>query len=77
MLACDRKAFSFCHLLYPLSQCCKYHNDEYTTILSQDIQVCRKCGVIFDLNIRQNKDCPLCSAGEHTKLRMNDVSDSK
>jgi len=63
--------------LYPLSQRCKYHGDEYTTILSQDIEVCRKCGVIFDLNIRKNKDCPLCSAGEHTKLRMNDVSNSK
>jgi hypothetical protein len=41
------------------------------TVLSQDIQVCRKCGIVFDLNIRQNKDCPLCSAGEHTELRMN------
>jgi hypothetical protein len=26
-----RKAFSFCYLWSPLSQCCKYHNDEYTT----------------------------------------------
>jgi predicted Zn-ribbon and HTH transcriptional regulator len=40
--------------------------------LSQDIQVCRKCGVVFDLNIRKNKDCPLRSAGEHIKLRMNE-----
>jgi len=52
-------------------------DDEYTTILTKDIQVCRRCGVIFDLNIRKNKDCPLCSSGEHTKIRMNDVSDSK
>ena len=41
------------------------------TVLSQDIQVCRRCGIVFDLNIRENKDCPLCSAGEHAKLRMN------
>ena len=61
----------------PLSQCCKYHNGENTTIMSHDVQVCRKCGVIFDLNIRKNKDCPLCSAGEHTKLRINDISNSK
>ena len=45
----------FCPI--PLSQCCKYHNGENTTIMSQDVQVCRKCGVIFDLNIRKNKDC--------------------
>lgn len=40
-------------------------------VLSQDIQVCRKCGIVFDLNMRENKDCPLCSAGEHTELKMN------
>jgi hypothetical protein len=37
------------------------------TVLSQDIQVCRKCGIVFNLNIRENKDCPLCGAGEHTE----------
>jgi rubrerythrin len=60
--------------MHSFSQCCKYHNDDeyYTTILTQGIQVCRRCGVIFELNIRKNKDCPLCSAGEHTKLRMNE-----
>ena len=52
-------------------------NIQHTTILTKDIQVCRRCGVIFDLNVRKNKDCPLCSSGEHTKIRMNDVSDSK
>ena len=41
------------------------------TILAQDIQVCRKCGIVFDLNVRKNRDCPLCRAGEHTELRMN------
>jgi predicted Zn-ribbon and HTH transcriptional regulator len=58
----------------------KHYNltdDEYSIILTKDIQVCRRCGVIFDLNIRKNKDCPLCSSGEHTKIRMNDVSNSK
>ena len=45
--------------------------------MSQDIQVCNKCGIIFDLEYRPNKDCPLCSAGEHTKLRINDISNSK
>ena len=62
------------------SRYANYYNqtdDEHTTILTKDIQVCRRCGVIFDLNIRKNKDCPLCSSGEHTKIRMNDVSDSK
>lgn len=41
------------------------------TVLSQDIQVCRKCGIVFDLNMRKNKDCPLCRAGEHTELRSS------
>jgi hypothetical protein len=51
-------------------------DDESTTILTQDIQVCRSCGVVFDLNTRQNKDCPACGAGERTKLRVNNSSDS-
>jgi ribosomal protein L37E len=41
--------------------------------VTQHMQVCRRCGVAFDLNIRKNKDCPLCGAGEHTELRMNNT----
>jgi ribosomal protein S27AE len=52
---------------------CYYPFDESTTILTQNIQVCRRCGVVFDLNIRKNKDCPICGAGEHTELRMNNI----
>jgi hypothetical protein len=40
-------------------------------ILSQDIQVCNKCGIIFDLEYRPNKDCPLCHSGEYVNLRQN------
>jgi ribosomal protein S27AE len=53
-----------------------YYNpldDKSTAILTQDIQICRRCGVAFDLNIRKNKDCPLCGAGEHIELRMNNI----
>jgi hypothetical protein len=41
------------------SQYANYYNltdEEYTTTLTKDIQVCRRCGVIFDLNIRKNKE---------------------
>jgi rubrerythrin len=41
--------------------------------MTQNIQVCRRCGIVFDLNIRKNKDCPICGAGEHTELRMNNI----
>ena len=36
-----------------------------------------KYGVVFNLNIRKNNDCTLCSAGEHTELRINDNNDPK
>jgi RNA polymerase subunit RPABC4/transcription elongation factor Spt4 len=40
-------------------------------ILSRDIQVCTKCGIIFDIEYRRNKDCPLCHSGEYVNLRQD------
>jgi predicted Zn-ribbon and HTH transcriptional regulator len=37
----------------------------------QDLQVCRKCGVVFDLELRKNKDCPLCHSGKHIQLERS------
>ena len=36
-----------------------------------------KYGVVFNLDIRKNNDCTLCSAREHTELRINDNNDPK
>ncbi|MGB8934921.1 MAG: hypothetical protein WCC17_07430 [Candidatus Nitrosopolaris sp.] len=30
-----------------------------------NIRICRNCGVVFDLERRKDKDCPLCHNGEH------------
>jgi rubrerythrin len=36
----------------------------------QDLYVCNNCGVVFDLNRRQEKDCPLCHSGEHIQIQQ-------
>jgi rubrerythrin len=33
--------------------------------MTQNIQVCRKCGIVFNIERRKDKDCPLCHSGEH------------
>ncbi|MGB8937540.1 MAG: hypothetical protein WCC17_20815 [Candidatus Nitrosopolaris sp.] len=30
-----------------------------------NIRICRNCGVVFDLERRKDKDCPLCHDREH------------
>jgi hypothetical protein len=37
--------------------------------MSQNFQVCRKCGIVFDIECRKDKDCPLCHSGEHIVFR--------
>ena len=41
------------------------------TDMLQDLRICRKCGIIFDLEVRKNKDCPLCHSGEHTDIQRS------
>lgn len=36
----------------------------------QDLNMCRKCGVLFNLEVRENKDCPVCHGGEHTRIQL-------
>jgi Zn finger protein HypA/HybF involved in hydrogenase expression len=36
----------------------------------QDLQVCSNCGAVFDLERRQNKDCPLCHSGKHMRIQQ-------
>ena len=36
--------------------------------IRQDLNVCGKCGVFFNLEVRENEDCPVCHSGEHTKI---------
>ena len=36
----------------------------------QDLRICRKCGILFDLEVRENKDCPLCHSGEYTHIEQ-------
>lgn len=36
----------------------------------QDLHVCNNCGVVFDLQRRRDKDCPLCHSGEHIPIRQ-------
>jgi predicted Zn-ribbon and HTH transcriptional regulator len=35
---------------------------------AQDLRICRKCGVLFDIEVRKNKDCPVCHSGEHMRI---------
>ncbi|HET7390570.1 MAG TPA: hypothetical protein VFJ51_07085 [Nitrososphaeraceae archaeon] len=37
----------------------------------RNIRICRNCGVLFDLERRKDKDCPLCHAGEHLAFENN------
>jgi predicted Zn-ribbon and HTH transcriptional regulator len=39
------------------------------TYMIQDLRICRKCGVLFDIEVRKNKDCPVCHSGEHMPIR--------
>lgn len=34
-----------------------------------DLHVCNNCGVVFDLERRQDKDCPLCHSGKHIPIQ--------
>ena len=36
--------------------------------MTQDLRICRKCGVLFDIEVRKNKDCPVCHSGEHIRI---------
>ena len=36
----------------------------------EDLRVCRRCGVVFDVEIRKNKDCPVCHSGEHMVIQL-------
>jgi ribosomal protein S27AE len=35
----------------------------------RDLKICSNCGVVFDLEHRQEKDCPLCHSGEHIPIK--------
>lgn len=37
----------------------------HSVSMIKDIRICRNCGVVFDLQRRQDKDCPVCHHGEH------------
>jgi len=34
----------------------------------QNVHVCVKCGIVFDVRFRQNNDCPVCHSGEHMEI---------
>lgn len=40
--------------------------------MSQYIRVCRNCGIVFNIDRRKDKDCPLCHSGEHMSFRYED-----
>ena len=39
--------------------------------MMKDIRICRICGVVFDIELRRDKDCPLCHGGENLSLEDN------
>ena len=45
------------------------YNTQINIDMMHDLRICRKCGVLFDVEIRKNKDCPVCHGGEHTHIR--------
>jgi predicted Zn-ribbon and HTH transcriptional regulator len=36
--------------------------------MEEDLRICTKCGIVFDLKFRQNKDCPLCHSEEYMQI---------
>jgi rubrerythrin len=42
------------------------------TGMVQNLRVCRRCGVVFDIEIRKNKDCPLCQSGENIQVQLEE-----
>ena len=37
----------------------------HSVIMTKNIRICRNCGVVFDLERRKDKDCPVCHDGEY------------
>ena len=35
------------------------------SMMMKDIRVCRSCGIVFDMKLRRDKDCPVCHGGEN------------
>ena len=40
-------------------------------VMMEDIRVCRTCGIVFDMKLRRDKDCPVCHGGESLSLEDN------
>ena len=40
-------------------------------VMMKDIRICRSCGIVFDMKLRRDKDCPLCHGGESLPLGDN------
>jgi rubrerythrin len=41
--------------------------------MTQDIQVCNKCGIVFDIQYRANRDCPVCHGGGFTPFTVKTI----
>ena len=44
----------------------------HSVSMAKNIRICRNCGVVFDLERRKDKDCPVCHDGEHLAFGHNE-----